>query len=71
VKPPSTMPSSIRPSAPTHLISSIPASLVHGAPHPAYHAVTMVDRHAFGVVVTRTDALVGNDVTILLDVQTK
>jgi polyisoprenoid-binding protein YceI len=50
---------------------TLTASLVHGAPHPAYHAVTMVDRHAFGMVVTRTDALVGNDVTILLDVQTK
>ena len=45
-------------------------SLVRGTPHPAYHATTTVDRHAFGMVVTRTDALVGTEITIVLDVQT-
>ena len=47
------------------------ASVVHGGGHPAYHAVTTVDRHAFGMHVTRTDALVGNEVSIGLDIQTK
>jgi polyisoprenoid-binding protein YceI len=46
-------------------------SLVHRTPHPAYHATTTVDRHAFGMVVTRTDALVGNEVDIVIDAQTK
>jgi polyisoprenoid-binding protein YceI len=50
---------------------TLATSLVHGAPHPAYHATTTVDRHAFGMVVTRTDALVGNEISIVLDVQTK
>jgi polyisoprenoid-binding protein YceI len=50
---------------------SLTTMLVHGAPHPAYHAVTTVDRHAFGMVVTRTDALVGTQISIVLDVQTK
>jgi polyisoprenoid-binding protein YceI len=48
---------------------TLATSLVRKAPHPLYHATTTVDRHAFGMVVTRTDALVGNDVTISLDVQ--
>jgi polyisoprenoid-binding protein YceI len=50
---------------------TLAASLVHGGAHPAYHATTTVDRHAFGMVVTRTDVLVGNEITIVLDVQTK
>jgi polyisoprenoid-binding protein YceI len=50
---------------------TLAGSLVHGEPHPAYHATATVDRHAFGMVVTRTDALVGNEITIVLDVQTK
>ena len=50
---------------------TLTTTLVQRAPHPAYHAVTTVDRHAFGMVVTRTDALVGNEITIVLDVQTK
>jgi polyisoprenoid-binding protein YceI len=39
-------------------------------PHHGYHAVAHVDRHAFGMKLTRTDSLVGTDVTITLDVQT-
>jgi polyisoprenoid-binding protein YceI len=50
---------------------TLATTLVHGTPHPSYHAVTSVDRHAFGMVVTRTDALVGNQLSITLDVQTK
>jgi polyisoprenoid-binding protein YceI len=50
---------------------TLATSLVHGAPHPAYHATATVDRHAFGMVVTRTDALVGNTITITIDVLTK
>ncbi len=48
---------------------TLATSLVRKAPHPLYHATTTVDRHAFGMVVTRVDALVGSDVTISLDVQ--
>lgn len=47
------------------------AKVVRGLPKPAYVATTHVDRHAFGMVVTRTDALVGSDVTIRLEVETK
>jgi polyisoprenoid-binding protein YceI len=45
--------------------------LVRKAPYPLYHATTIVDRHAFGMVVTRTDPLIGNDVAIDLDIQAK
>jgi polyisoprenoid-binding protein YceI len=50
---------------------ALTASLVRGGAHPAYRAVTTVDRHAFGMNVTRTDALVGNEVSVVLDIQTK
>jgi polyisoprenoid-binding protein YceI len=46
-------------------------TLVQASPRPRYHATVTVDRHAFGMVVTRVDALVGKDVTIDLDVQVK
>jgi polyisoprenoid-binding protein YceI len=52
--------------APIDLITT----LVHGGPHPAYRAVTHVDRHAFGMTKTRVDGLVGSDVTIVLDIRT-
>ena len=39
------------------------------APHPAYRAVGHVDRHAFGMKVTRSDGLIGTDVQLTLDVQ--
>ncbi|MFN2459574.1 MAG: YceI family protein [Candidatus Velthaea sp.] len=50
---------------------TLATTLVRGAPDPAYHAVAHVDRHAFGMTVTRADALVGTDVTITLDVRTR
>jgi polyisoprenoid-binding protein YceI len=37
---------------------------VHGPPHAEYHATTQVDRHAFGMAILTTDALVGSQVTI-------
>lgn len=37
-------------------------------PHPAYHAVGHVDRHAFGMKITPVDGLIGTDITIALDV---
>jgi polyisoprenoid-binding protein YceI len=50
---------------------TLATTVLRKAGHPAYHATTNVDRHAFGMIVTRTDALVGNDVGIVLDMQTK
>lgn len=50
---------------------TLATTLVHGAPHPAYRATAKIDRHAFGMTVTRTDALIGNEIEIELDVQTK
>jgi polyisoprenoid-binding protein YceI len=42
---------------------------VSGTPeHPHYHAVGKIDRHAFGMHVTRLDPVVGNDVDVALDV---
>jgi polyisoprenoid-binding protein YceI len=38
---------------------------------PLYHAVGHVDRHAFGMPPTRTDALVASDVEITLNVMLK
>ena len=38
-------------------------------PHPAYRAVGHVDRHAFGMKMTRSDGLIGTDVELTLDVQ--
>jgi hypothetical protein len=46
-------------------------TLVKTGTHLSYHATTTVDRHAFGMVVTRVDGLVGKDVSIVLDVQAK
>ncbi len=41
----------------------------HGLPHPAYHAVGHVDRHAFGMKITPQDGLIGSDVELTLDVE--
>ena len=50
---------------------TLDVTVVRGEPHPAYHAVGHVDRHAFGMRVTPTDVLIGSDVTITLDVETR
>ncbi len=43
--------------------------VVHGdAAHPAYHAVGHIDRHAFGMSVTRLDPTIGGTVDVSLDV---
>jgi polyisoprenoid-binding protein YceI len=47
---------------------ALDATIVRGLPNPLYHAVGHADRHAFGMATTRIDALVGNDITIVLDV---
>jgi polyisoprenoid-binding protein YceI len=44
------------------------ATVVRGLPAPTYHATGHADRHGFGMTRTRTDALVGNDITLVLDV---
>jgi polyisoprenoid-binding protein YceI len=47
---------------------SLDVTIVRGLPNPIYKAVGHVDRHGFGMTVTRTDGLVGNDITLELDV---
>lgn len=43
---------------------------VSGTPAaPHYHAVTHIDRHAFGMAITRLDGAIGTDVTVTLDIQ--
>jgi len=42
---------------------------VGGTPaHPRYHAVATIDRHAFGMNVTRLDPAIGDTVDVVLDV---
>lgn len=41
-------------------------TIVRGLPKPEYTATATVDRHAFGMSVTRADRLIGNDATIAL-----
>ena len=50
---------------------TLATSVARKGPHPLYHATTTVDRHAFGMAITRTDGLVGKDVSIVIDVQAK
>jgi polyisoprenoid-binding protein YceI len=46
--------------------------IVHGdATHPLYHAVAHIDRHLFGMAVTRLDPVIGGDVTVTLDIALK
>jgi polyisoprenoid-binding protein YceI len=52
-------------SVPVHLAVSV----TNGPSGPVYHAVTHVDRHAFGMAVTRFDAAIGSDIAIDLDVR--
>jgi polyisoprenoid-binding protein YceI len=45
---------------------------VTGTPaHPTYHATGTIDRHAFGMTVTRLDPAIGNPVSVTLDVTLK
>ena len=45
---------------------------VTGEPaHPVYHATGTIDRHAFGMTVTRLDPAIGNPVGVTLDVTLK
>jgi len=46
---------------------ALEVNVVRGLPNPLYHAVGHVSRHGFAMTVTRTDALVGDDVTLELD----
>jgi polyisoprenoid-binding protein YceI len=39
--------------------------------HPAYHATGQIDRHAFGISVTRLDPAIGNPVDVTLDIALK
>ena len=43
--------------------------IAHGdAAHPTYHAVAHIDRHAFGMAITRLDPTIGNTVEVTLDI---
>ena len=48
---------------------TLKVTIVRGLPHPLYHAVAHVDRHAFGMQRTTFDPLIGNDVEIVLDIE--
>jgi polyisoprenoid-binding protein YceI len=37
--------------------------------HPHYHATGKVDRHAFGMIPTRLDPVIGGDVDVTLDIR--
>jgi polyisoprenoid-binding protein YceI len=41
------------------------------AAHPSYHAVGHVDRHGFGMSVTRIDPAIGGTADVILDVVLK
>jgi polyisoprenoid-binding protein YceI len=41
------------------------------AAHPRYRAVARVDRHAFGMTVTRLDPVIGSTVDVTLDIALK
>jgi polyisoprenoid-binding protein YceI len=41
------------------------------AAHPLYHAVAQIDRHAFGMAVTRLDAAIGGIADVTLDIALK
>jgi polyisoprenoid-binding protein YceI len=45
---------------------------VAGTPaHPSYHATGAIDRHAFGMNVTRLDPVIGGTVDVILDISLK
>ncbi len=51
-------------SRPEHLEVSVTGS----AEQPIYHATGTIDRHAFGMHVVRLDPVIGNPVTVSLDI---
>jgi polyisoprenoid-binding protein YceI len=46
-------------------------TLLGDAAHPLYHAVAHVDRHAFGMTVTRLDGAIGGTADVTLDIVLK
>lgn len=44
-------------------------SVTRGLPRPAYHVTGHLDRRAFGMRVTPQDGMIGNDVSLTLDVE--
>jgi polyisoprenoid-binding protein YceI len=45
---------------------------IAGTPaHPVYHAAGAIDRHAFGMAVTRLDPVIGGTIDVTLDVTLK
>lgn len=54
-------------SVPEHLDVTIAGDLAH----PRYHAVAHVDRHAFGMAVTRLDPVIGGIVDLSFDIALK
>lgn len=48
---------------------TLATTLVRDAGSSTYHALAHVDRHLFGMVVTRADGMIGSDVTIVLDIR--
>ncbi len=52
---------------PEHLVVT-----VSGDPqHPVYHATGQIDRHAFGMTVTRLDPVIGGTVDVTLDIHVR
>ncbi len=43
---------------------TVHAEIVRGLPDPTYRATATIDRHAFGMTITRADALVGRELTL-------
>jgi len=43
--------------------------IVRASPHPRYRVTGKLDRHAFGMHVTPFDGTIGNDITLVLDVE--
>ncbi len=52
---------------PEHLVVTIKGD----STHPVYHATGEIDRHAFGMSISRLDPTIGNTVDISLDVALK
>ncbi|GAC1528230.1 MAG: YceI family protein [Vulcanimicrobiaceae bacterium] len=50
---------------------TLAVTVLQPPPHAHYRATATLDRHAFGMRVTRFDATIGNDVDLVLDIQLK
>ncbi|GAC1492861.1 MAG: hypothetical protein NVS1B2_06690 [Vulcanimicrobiaceae bacterium] len=48
---------------------TLAVTVLQPPPHAHYRATATLDRHAFGMRVTRFDATIGNDVDLVLDIQ--